>query len=169
VTLHNLTEAKNIIFHALNRFTPVEAWTSDQGPDHVPQEDYSQLVELYLFHVLDLDTAQRIISGEAAQRIHLPEHSRSEFAHRIRAAQLRQAEQLTDSAKDIQVPVHEPPKASHVDSSAATTEIVKPVRSVKQPNRWDATRERVIDYLVGWGNLRDRDRVRRPLPNLVSD
>jgi uncharacterized protein with NAD-binding domain and iron-sulfur cluster len=163
VTLNNLTEAKNIIFHSLNRFTPVEVWSSELSSDHVPQEDYSQLIELYLFHVLDLDTAHRVISGEiSAQRIQLPEHSRTEFAQRILQAKKRQAEQLTDSATDIQVPVHEPSTASHVDKSA-TTALVKPIHSVnesKKPlTRWHATRERVIDYLVDYGNFRDRDRV----------
>jgi hypothetical protein len=169
VTLNNLTEAKNIIFHSLNRFTPVEVWSSELSSDHVPQEDYSQLIELYLFHVLDLDTAHRVISGEiSAQRIQLPEHSRTEFAQRILQAKKRQAEQLTDSATDIQVPVHEPSSASHVDKSA-TTALVKPIHSVnesKKPlTRWHATRERVIDYLVDYGNFRDRDRLSHALSN----
>ncbi len=168
MTLNNLAEAKNIIFHSLNRFTPVEVWSSELDSDHVPQDDYAQLVELYLFHVLDLDTAHRVISGEiSAQRIQLPEHSRTEFAQRILQAKQRQAEQLTDSATDIQAPVHEPSTTSHVDNSATTTEIVKPNRSANEPkkaiNRWHATRERVIDYLVDFGHFRDRDRVRNCL------
>jgi len=164
VTLNNLTEAKNIIFHSLNRFTPVEVWSSELDSDHVPQEDYSQLVELYLFHVLDLDTAHQVISDEiSAQRIQLPEHSRTEFAQRILQAKNRQAE-LTDSAKDTPAPVHEPSTTSHVAKNrAVTTDIVRPIRSVNEPkkaiNRWHATRERVIDYLVDFGNFRDRDRL----------
>mgnify|MGYP001126796217 CR=1 FL=1 len=162
MTLNNLTEAKNIIFHSLNRFTPTEVWSSELGPDHVPQEDYSQLIELYLFHVLDIDTAHRVISGEIpTQRIQLPEHSRTEFAQRILQAKQRQAEQLSDSVRDIHVPVLEP-STSHVPSP--TTELLKPVRSVnsnpkKSITRWHTTRERLIDYLVDFGNFRDRDRV----------
>lgn len=164
MTLNNLSEAKNIIFHSLNRFTPVELWSSELSSEHVPQEDYSQLIELYLFHVLDLDTAHRVISGEiSAQRIQLPEHSRTEFAQRIAQAKKRQAEQLTDSATDIQAPVHEPGTSSHVAQSATSTALVKPVHSLNAPKtpltRWHVTRERVIDYLVDFGHFSDRDRV----------
>jgi len=81
VTLGQHAEAKKLIFHVLQHYTPVDTEQQNVGPLSIQQpqisrEQYNQVIEIYLFHILEptagLDSVLKVLNGSAEEAHSLP-------------------------------------------------------------------------------------------------
>jgi hypothetical protein len=132
VTLGQHAEAKKLIFHVLQHYTPVDTEQQNVGPLSIQQpqisrEQYNQVIEIYLFHILEptagLDSVLKVLNGSAEEAHSLPLSSmdKSLFEKRVREAQEKRFQQLHEmQQQNSAVPPFSPHPSpiSHIPSNS---------------------------------------------------